>query len=203
MKKLLYLLVLLFVGVTLSAQKLVWDKNPETDIAGYKVYVKIEGMNQTASVSPPLIPETEYSLTNLINGRRYFFNVTAVNFAGLESDFSDTVAFSKPLGIPPAPIVLSSSISRQGWFWSYSMSWGSPPDGYFTTGYRVYVIQSGTMFTNFMTTNTNIFLTLPVKSPTSIYLQATNYVGESQSQTPVVVYSQPGQAKGLGVIRAQ
>src|SRR6478609_3668780 len=76
---------------------LEWDKNPETDIAGYRVYQKIT----TPAVPPGTTPAvTKYSAVNLPAGT-HTFAVTAFN-AGMESERSNEVAatlLSAPKGL--------------------------------------------------------------------------------------------------------
>ena len=71
--------------VTLS-----WDPNPETDLAGYKIYY-----GTSASVYGTVIKivglQTSYTLTGLAPGT-YFFAITAYNTADLESGFSNEVS---------------------------------------------------------------------------------------------------------------
>jgi hypothetical protein len=79
------------------AVTLKWDPNPETDIAGYRVYhgnlprellnypyTRDAGLN-TRVVFEEILPETPY-----------FFAVTARNVAGLESAYSNEVGFKVP-----------------------------------------------------------------------------------------------------------
>jgi hypothetical protein len=79
---------------------LAWDPSgPE--VAGYRVYY---GVNSRAgsSVYASVIdvgPQTSFSVPNLIVGTTYFFAVTAYNLSGVESDFSEEIAYTPPLRI--------------------------------------------------------------------------------------------------------
>jgi len=96
---------------------LEWDKNPETDIAGYRVYQKIT----TPAVPPSTTPTvtwkllggttpavTKYSAVNLPAGT-HTFAVTAFN-AGMESERSNEVAatlLSAPKGLKVTTVVVT------------------------------------------------------------------------------------------------
>lgn len=78
---------------------LQWDANTETDLAGYKIYYKIETSgpfyNGTGAVegNSPIDAgnTTEITLHGLDEDVTYFFAVTAYNTAQLESGFSNEV----------------------------------------------------------------------------------------------------------------
>lgn len=88
------------------AATLVWDPNPETDLAGYYVYSR-EGTNLTATkVNVGLV--TRYPLPAYAPGAVVHFNVSAHNLAGLESELSETLVYTVPLTLamnwPKSPI---------------------------------------------------------------------------------------------------
>ena len=66
-----------------------WDRNPETNIAGYKIYWG-ESTRQYTKVLD-VGNEVEATLTDLVSGQTYFCVVTAYNTAGQESPFSAEV----------------------------------------------------------------------------------------------------------------
>jgi len=71
---------------------LAWDRNPESDIKGYRLYygpISRSKANYTSMVEVGNV--TEFTLTNLPPGP-YFFAVTAVNLAGRESGYSNEVS---------------------------------------------------------------------------------------------------------------
>ena len=111
MNRLLILLGLL-VGIGPDASgagagvvTLAWDPSgPE--VAGYRVHY---GLNSRAgsSVYASVIdvgPQTSFSVPNLAVGTTYFFAVTAYNSLGVESDFSDEIAYTPPLRIAAAAV---------------------------------------------------------------------------------------------------
>ena len=66
---------------------LVWDRNPEPDIAGYKVYYgRVSGdYTQLVTVTNPR------AKIGVSSSRTTYFAVTAYNTNGVESDLSDEV----------------------------------------------------------------------------------------------------------------
>jgi len=68
---------------------LIWDPNPETDLAGYRVYVGTASRTYGPPITTGIQPS--YVLTSLPPGT-YYFAVTAFNNAGLESGFSNEVS---------------------------------------------------------------------------------------------------------------
>lgn len=66
---------------------LTWNRNPEPNIASYKVYY-----GKASRVYMPLQTVTNPTATIAVpNGSTFYFAVTAVNSAGLESPFSAEV----------------------------------------------------------------------------------------------------------------
>ncbi len=73
---------------------LAWDANPETDIAKYQLsYGTSPGQyTQVKEVGR----DTRTLVTNLEAGRTYYFAVSAVNYAGMQSDLSAEVSYQTP-----------------------------------------------------------------------------------------------------------
>ena len=71
---------------------LVWDRNPEPDIAGYKVYYGRVSGDYTKVVTvipkPGFRPKATIGVTS---SRTTYFAVTAYNTNGVESDLSEEV----------------------------------------------------------------------------------------------------------------
>lgn len=90
---LLCLLAASAFGVTLE-----WDRNPETNVMGYRVYVGTASRNYVTNY---MTTNTMLTITNssLPFGTNYFA-VTAFDEIGLESDFSDEVYWVKKLSKP-------------------------------------------------------------------------------------------------------
>ncbi len=74
---------------------LAWDANSESDLAGYRVYHGLtQGEYDTSEdvglTSDPTSPQ--YTLADLTVGEEYFFVVTAYDFYGNESEYSNIVS---------------------------------------------------------------------------------------------------------------
>jgi len=85
-------------GAAANRITLAWDSNPESDIAGYKVY---SGTN--SHVYPTVVDvgkRTTVTLSNLVAGRTYFLALTAYDTTALESDFSQEIVYDVPVEIP-------------------------------------------------------------------------------------------------------
>src|SRR5437899_8821706 len=68
---------------------LAWDPNTETDLAGYKLYYSTSSGSYPSSVDVGNL--TSYTLSGLLEGRIYYFAVTAYNLSLCESGFSNEV----------------------------------------------------------------------------------------------------------------
>lgn len=103
---------------------LAWDANAEEDLAGYKIYYSAfkvgsgesERIDLNEGASPIKIPIKELDgsktplvkLTGAASGITYMFTITAYNKTGLESGFSNMVAYTvdadkAPQFVPPVP----------------------------------------------------------------------------------------------------
>ncbi len=69
--------------------RLQWDRNSETDLAGYKVYYGTASGRYGIPIAAGL--QTNYTVSNLAAGT-YYFAVTAINGSGVESGFSNEVS---------------------------------------------------------------------------------------------------------------
>jgi hypothetical protein len=78
----------------LNAQTLAWDPNPETNIAGYRVYQGTSAGTYTTQVNVGNV--TSYPPQGVDWSRRAYFAVKAINSAGLESGFSNEVVWTPP-----------------------------------------------------------------------------------------------------------
>src|SRR2546427_380636 len=69
---------------------LVWDPNTETDLAAYKLYYSTSSGSYQSSVDVGNL--TSYTLSGLLEGRIYYFAVTAYNLSLGESGFYNEVS---------------------------------------------------------------------------------------------------------------
>ena len=89
------------VGVTLtvsapttSSITLTWDPNPDSDLAGYKVYRATASGAYGAALGTVPAGTVTYQATGLSGNTTYFFVITAYDNAGNESLFSNEVSKS-------------------------------------------------------------------------------------------------------------
>jgi hypothetical protein len=94
-RRFLYIAVLFCSVIATQAQSrvtLAWDRNSETNIAGYKLYRGTVPSVYTDVVNVGNV--TTASVSNLAGGVTYRFAVTAYNTAGVESDYSSEITFT-------------------------------------------------------------------------------------------------------------
>ncbi|HUH66857.1 MAG TPA: GNA1162 family protein [Syntrophales bacterium] len=80
---------------------LSWEKSPATDLAGYRVYrsnTPLSGFREVAKTEL-----AEHRDENLVNSQKYYYQVTAVDWAGNESENSDTMT-GMPVSPGPTPV---------------------------------------------------------------------------------------------------
>ncbi len=75
--------------IQLGSVMVSWDPNSESDLSGYKVYYGTASRNYGQVVDVGNV--TSRRIGGLQPGVRYFFAVTAYDFSGNESDFSEEV----------------------------------------------------------------------------------------------------------------
>ena len=118
---------------------IVWDINPETNIAGYNVYYKEGQQGIYKKFNKDLIVQnTKYSMT-LKNDMKYYFVVTAVNTKNIESARSQEVSVTPLKHISKKPaIVTGLSTKAEGGF--VIVSWNASLDPTLT-GYNLYYMK--------------------------------------------------------------
>lgn len=119
MRTLLLFLLLALPAAAAQSVTLAWNQNAETNLAGYKLYYGTASRSYTSNVVVTY-PGTTATVTNIVAGKTNFFAATAVDVNGLESAFSDEVAWFAPPLPPAAPkgfrivTTLQASTSQQG-----------------------------------------------------------------------------------------
>ncbi|MBA4397284.1 MAG: hypothetical protein C0394_07875 [Syntrophus sp. (in: bacteria)] len=73
-----------------------WEKSPATDLAGYRVYRSATPLSGFAEIAR--MEFNEFRDEKLVNNQKYYYQITAVDRAGNESERSDTM-----MGMPVAP----------------------------------------------------------------------------------------------------
>lgn len=79
--------------------RLAWDPSPDSDIATYIIYYGTESGVYTQKYDAGLVLDCK--IGELARGVRYYFAATCINSNGLESAFSNEVAYEPPR--PPLP----------------------------------------------------------------------------------------------------
>jgi hypothetical protein len=90
---------------------LTWDPNRESDLAGYKIYSGTQPGNYPKNIDVGKV--TTYTLNGLDLGITYYIAATAYNTQGLESSFSNEVAYTVP-SCSYAILPSSASFSTSG-----------------------------------------------------------------------------------------
>jgi List-Bact-rpt repeat protein/fibronectin type III domain protein len=81
-------------GKAAQSATLAWDRNSEPNIAKYKLYYGTQSGSPSQSLDAGSV--TSATVPNLNDGTTYFFRVTAINTAGLESQPSNEVSYTAP-----------------------------------------------------------------------------------------------------------
>ena len=99
------------LGVSADAQvRFSWKSSSEPTLAGYKLYVGTFPRMYASSVDVGFV--SNFQLTGLIRGMRYYFALTAYNSEGIESDFTPELTWEAPLQtgtVTPADISQAES----------------------------------------------------------------------------------------------
>ncbi len=88
---------------------LSWDRNPEPDIAGYRVFYGRSSGSQDETRDTHG-SGTEMPISGLEAGKTYYFAVLAYNWAGYESPLSDEVSYAVPAVEEKPPLVPDLSV---------------------------------------------------------------------------------------------
>jgi hypothetical protein len=81
----------LSVVFTSQAVELVWTASPEADLAGYNVYRR-EGSGPPRKVNQEIVRTPVFRDASVVEGRQYFYRVTALDLANNESAPSEEVS---------------------------------------------------------------------------------------------------------------
>lgn len=135
---LLSLIILIATAIFASAQTstLMWDKNPEPDVIGYKIYYKSDspslpfnGTEIPEGASPIFVDGVNTTALDVFipdDGSVYYFMATAINDSGVESSFSDIIASG---WIPD----LMTPVENESVGANAIFTWDLPPSNYNVT----------------------------------------------------------------------
>ena len=110
----------LSVSARAASVTLAWNKNPEPDVVGYRIYLGPQGGTPTTTLDAG--NSTNKVVTGLQEGASYSFYAAAYNAAGLESDFSSPVNYTVPSTVNNLLVTWERSFSPQAV--SYSVTYG-------------------------------------------------------------------------------
>jgi hypothetical protein len=82
------------VAKAVSSTPLVWNPNADPSVAGYNVYYGGVSRNYTNVINAG--NSTNAVVDGLVEGKTYYFAVTAYTFDGAESDYSDEFSYIVP-----------------------------------------------------------------------------------------------------------
>lgn len=106
---------------TLHTVTLAWDANPEIDISGYRLYMGTVSQQYSQTIDAG--SNTTLPVGSLEFGTTYYFAVSAINNAGVESELSKELVVT--VAPPPVPLVagiLKSGSGQMGLNWSFLKS---------------------------------------------------------------------------------
>ena len=112
-----------FGADALKSVNLAWDPSPAADLAGYRLYFGTQSKNYTSIVEAG--SATSAVAGNLLAGVTYYFAVTTVVLAGLESPFSTEISYTVPAS-PKVFADLALTITSSG----QAQLSGTAPAGY-------------------------------------------------------------------------
>jgi parallel beta-helix repeat protein len=185
---------------------LTWEPpadNGGMAVTNYTVYYGTSPGNYTNNITLGNI--TNYTITGLINGQRYYFAVSAINAVG-ESPKSNEVS-AMPCTVPSAPQNLTA-VAGDG---NVTLTWQPPADdgGSPITGYKIYYGTSPSNYTTNITVGNITSYTITGLTNGQKYyfvVSAINGVGEGPwsnevSATPTAEQQQPpGKTPGFDVL---
>ena len=89
---------------------ITWARSPESDVAGYRVFVSNQQTGNFVQISSEVVKDTVYRYGLNLNtlSEEIFFKVKAVDWRENMSDFSPTCTVNRPDIIPPAPPVITN-----------------------------------------------------------------------------------------------
>lgn len=181
-------LAALMAACQTMAATLVWNDSPAVEnVKFYAVYFNPPG-------NSVLTQTNLHTLTNLEAGLTYSLSVTAINSDGIESPQSDPFLYTAILAqVPTTPVITSQSIATVGTNWLITVSWRPSPPAESVTGYFLGIRQNSLNVTNVFSpggSNLTLSALVPVFSPTSVFLRASNSFGLS-TNIPIATYQQP------------
>ncbi len=85
----------MFALIIAASVTLAWDTHPDPLVSAYTLYWGT-GVREYPNAWTVDVPTTQTTATNLVSGTGYYFAVTARNWEGFESEFSEEVFYQVP-----------------------------------------------------------------------------------------------------------
>lgn len=201
MKKLICLLGALAIPlpwVSGAEITFAWDANTDTATTNYILYAIQPGVstNQIRVAHPTNIA----TATNITPGITYTYYVVAENADGMQSDPSDAITYSFPIGSPTL-VTLStkqvnySPISKK---FDVKLGWAAvDKTKYSFTNYFVEIVNTDSSVTNLAAVSTNSYYTNLPLANYQISVYWTNYLGTSPYASFNIDGRKPGLVKGF------
>lgn len=142
---------------------LIFNQFGDTNVAYYRIY------GGTVSQSTNLLGTSTVTLkrlTNLQNGRTYYFRVTAVNRQGIEGPFSNEVSATVNLIQPGQNMIQNANFSQGTTSWIWTLNGGAS---------AAWVIESGVSHVR-ITNGTTIPANIQLKQTAKPIIQGKKYV---------------------------
>ncbi|MDR4506602.1 MAG: Ig-like domain-containing protein [Candidatus Scalindua sp.] len=157
-----------------QADMLLWDPNSEDDLAGYKVHYGTSSGNYNSHED--VGNQTSYTLTGLGDGNDYYLAVTAYDFSGNESTYSNEVVYNDLTSVnsPPVLTAIGNKTVNENQALNLIIS-ATDPEGD-TLAYTASNLPSGASFDE----NSRTFSWTPTYSQAGTYSNVTFHVSDSK-----------------------
>jgi len=115
----------LFTQASGARVELIWNMNPEPDVAHYNVYRWTGVRKDSVRINTTPVKSPHFLDTTSVLGTQYYFAVTAVDRAGNESVHSTRIQVFPTDTIPPGkPRGLTAVVDKR----TVLLNWSAPPD---------------------------------------------------------------------------
>jgi PKD repeat protein len=112
---------------------LAWDANPQPEVAGYMLHYGTVSGSYTSTIDVGKV--TQYDVTGLLDGKTYYYAVTAYDLSRVESGYSNeatnTIASAQPVASfsasatsGSAPLAVTFTSTSSGAITSYAWTFG-------------------------------------------------------------------------------
>ncbi|TCT12850.1 subtilase family protein [Natranaerovirga pectinivora] len=121
-----------------NSVKLIWSDNQEVDILGYKVWRRTSQENQYTLLN--LVEDSNFTDDSIEEGKHYYYALTAINHAGLQSDFTGVIEI---IGGVTGPILGEGYYEEDADGITYSGNWLKHNQSTHSAGSMMYSTETG------------------------------------------------------------